>query len=199
MIEALNSDKAMAFRFLASVFICLMLPFASLFLSARIRNKLGKRKVITGLILLLVIIPVVLAVVAPYLLKSPYIRFTEKDQHYYTEIAKASDSLLQQHTIFSKHFEPLSQQHPKTDFFWMDTNNVVWDMINISGQDPTLPKAIRALHPHQILIAPNRVCICIGVRPDYTITWAQDEMQTNSWTLTCGGEGVGESLYAEKR
>lgn len=189
----------MTFRFLVSVFICLMLPFASLFLSARMRNKLGTRKVIAGLILLLVIIPVTLAVVAPSLLKSSYIRFTERDQHYYAEIARTCDLLLQQHTTFHKHSEPLSQQHPKTDLFWMDTNSVVWDMINISGRDPTLPKAIRVLHPHQIFIAPNRVSIWIGVRPDYTIGWGQDEIQTNSWTLTCSGEGVGKSLYTEKR
>jgi hypothetical protein len=199
MIELFSSDKAMEYRFLVGVSLCLMLPFASLFLSVRMRNKLGTRKVIAGLILLLVIIPVVLAVVAPSLLKSPYIRFTEKDQHYYAEIARACDLLLQQHTTFYKHSELLSQQHPKTDFLWMDTNNIVWDMITLSGRDPTIPKTIRALHPNQILIAPNRVCICVGVRPDCTISWGQDEIQTNSWTLTCGGEGVGESLYAEKR
>jgi hypothetical protein len=171
MMELFSSDKAVLFRFLVGVFMCLMLPFASLFLYARVRNKLGTRGVIAGLILLLVIIPVTLAVVAPSLLKSPYIRFTEKDQHYYAEIAGTCDLLLRQHTTFYKHSEPLSQQHPKTDFLWMDTNNVVWDMITLSGRDPTLPKAIRALHPNKILISPNRACICIGVRPDYTIIW----------------------------
>jgi hypothetical protein len=90
-----------------------MLPFAGFFLCARVRNRLGTRKVIAGLILILVIISVVLAVIAPSLLKSSYIYFTEKDQLYYAGIARACDSWLRQHTTFCRHLEPLSQPHPK--------------------------------------------------------------------------------------
>ncbi|MGA3283205.1 MAG: hypothetical protein ABSD57_01945 [Verrucomicrobiota bacterium] len=196
MLELISSDKAMAYRFLVGIFMCLMLPFASLFLMARVRSRLGTRGVIAGLILLLVVIPVVLAITAPAWLESPYIRFTHKDQKYYAEIARACDSLLQQHPTFSKHTET---QNSKNDDLWIDASNVVWNQVSISGRDPMLPKTIRALRPYQILVAPNHVCIWIGVRPDYTINWGQDEMKTNSWTLTCGGEGVGESLYIEKR
>jgi hypothetical protein len=178
------------------VFMCLMLPFAGIIFSTRVRNRFGTRGVITGLVLLFIIIPVALAIVAPALLKSQYIRFTEKDQKYYAEIARACDSVLQQNTTFSKHTEA---QNPKNDFLWMDASNVVWNQIILSGQDPSLPKAIRALNPNKILIASNHVCICIGVRPDFTIIWGQDEMRTNAWTLTCNGEGAVENLYVVKR
>jgi hypothetical protein len=116
--------------------------------------------------LLLVIIPVALAIIAPALLESDYIRFAKKDQQYYAEIARACDSLLQQHSTFSKHTET---QNSKNDFLWIDASNVVWNQIILSGHDPSLPKTIRALNPNKILIAPNHVCIWIGDRPDFTI------------------------------
>jgi len=190
----------MAYRLLVGIFMCLMLPFASFLLFGSVRRKLGARKVIGILILLLAVIPVVLAVIVPPLLESPYVRFTEKNQKYYAKIAKACDSLLQPHAIFYKHSDSLSQQHPKTYLLWMDTNNVIRDRMTISAQDPRLPKIIRHLHPYQIFIAPNYVCVWVGgPRPDYTINWGPDETKTNTWTLSAGGEGVWESLYSEKR
>src|SRR5689334_17377701 len=124
-----SSDEAMAFRFFFSLFAILMLPFASIFLSAKLRSKLGKPGVILGLIVLLIIFPTILAVIAPDLLDSPYGRFMHKSQRYYTELAHACDTVIQQHPLGTS----------ATILQISGTTNT-WAFIKIPGTDPSLPK-----------------------------------------------------------
>lgn len=125
-----------------------------------------------------------------------YGRFQRQSSSYYSQLAHACDSLLQQHKAFSKHAMTPSQDLSAA---WMDANNVLWDAVKILGNDPSLPKPVRSLHAKRILIEPNRVLIEIGLRPDFVIIWGRDEMQTNTWTLVTNGEGFKTPLYTEIR
>jgi hypothetical protein len=112
-------------------------------------------------------------------LKSDYLRFMEdKDQQYYSEFARACDSMLSQHPV--------------------GTN----ESIRISGDDLSLPKIVRDLQPKpsRVTISSNRVHIMAGVsRPGFGIEWQQDEMRTNVWVLRTAAEGLIRVAYEERR
>ena len=173
MIAAITSDEIWAFRFLFSIFALFMLPLASLFLSARLRGRLGLQKVIWSLLVLIVVIPAGLALVAPALLKSPYLRFIDQDQKYYSEVARACDLMLKQHPL--------------------GTNESVY----VDGRDTSVPSAIRHLRPSGITISTNRVHVMVGVR-DFGMSWEAQEGGTNSWALNVYPE-PGKVLYVETK
>ena len=174
MIAAITSDQIWAFRFLFSIFALLVLPFASLFLSAKLRRRLGIQKVIWSLVVLIVVIPAGLALVTPALLKSPYLRFVEKDQKYYSQVARACDAILAQHPLGTNEF------------------------IGMPGSDSSVPGIIRDLHPSAITISSNRVHVMVGVR-EFGMSWEAQDGDTNSWTLNVYAEGPERVLYVEKR
>jgi hypothetical protein len=126
-----------------------------------------------------------------------YGRFHLRSSEYYSQLAHDCDSLLKQHQTFSKH--PTSQELKDSYAFWMDTNNVLWEDNKVSVNDPSLPKIIRSLHPHEILIEPKRVLIEIGFRPNFVIIWGESDTRTNVWTLATDGEGLETALYSEVR
>jgi len=187
MIAVPTSDRIMAFRFLFGIFAILMLPFASVLLSANFRSRLGTRRVIPSLIVLLVLLPAILALVTPELIKSSYIRFMEKDQKYYAKFASACDLILQQH--------PLGTNATLVPVAGSDAPYV---FIRIPGNDPSVPEIIRAWHPSQLTVSSNCVGILVGVR-DFDISWRLQEGDTNSWALSVSGEGAGGVVYAENR
>jgi len=82
----------------------------------------------------------------------------------------------------------------------MDANDVAWDETRITPRDPSLPDAVRALRPDEILLAPNRVFIGFGVgRLAWGIIWEQDDTQTNRWTLYSNAEGLVKTVYEERK
>jgi hypothetical protein len=130
---------------------------------------------------------------------SPYRRFHARDSAYYSRLAHACDSVLQQHPQFAKHSQGSGKQLPAS-MLWMDANDVLWEQVRLSPQDPSLPDAVRALHPDEILLAPRRVFLGFGVgRVGWSIIWEQDEIQTNTCTLQSNAEGLVKKVYAEAR
>ena len=155
------------------------------------------------------ILPILLAVLAvavggfvyfgPMGPGSLYHRFHGRDPVYYSRLAHACDSVLQQHPDFTKHSESATNQQPAT-MLWMDTDNVLWEQVRLSPKDASLPEPVRALHPDEVLLSPKRVCICFGVgRAGWSITWEQDDMQTNLWIMQSNAEGLLKRVYAETR
>jgi hypothetical protein len=125
-----------------------------------------------------------------------YGRFKRQTSNYYSQLARACDSLLQQNKNFSKRAATASQN---LNGVWMDSSNVLWNDVRISGADPSLPKQISSLHANKVFIEPNRVLIEFGVRPDWVVIWGQSDTQTNTWTLVTNGEGSETILYSERR
>jgi hypothetical protein len=131
--------------------------------------------------------------------RSPYWRFQSRDADYYSRLAHACDSLLQRHPNFVRHSEASSKEAGHA-VIWMDANDVVWDQTRLTPSDPSLPDLVRALHPDEVLLAPNRVFIGFGVgRLAWAIIWEQDDTQTNRWTLQSNGDGLVKRVYAETR
>jgi hypothetical protein len=128
---------------------------------------------------------------------SPYHRFNGRSRSYYSNLAHACDTVLREHTNFSR-FSGVAGEEPRTPI-WMDPDGTSWIQTRLPVADPSLSEAIRALHPHEILLAPKRVWIGIGARPDWAIYWQQDDVETNLWTLTSNGEGLERRLYVERR
>jgi hypothetical protein len=117
-----------------------------------------------------------LAVVALRALKSDYLRFMEdKGQRYYSEFARACDSVLSQHPL--------------------GTNEV----IRISASDTSLPKIVRDLQPQQVTITSNRVHLIVGQGRGFGIAWEQDEMRTNVWVIHTFAESLVRVAYEETR
>lgn len=114
------------------------------------------------------------AVLALWLLKSPYLRFVDKDQKYYFRVARACDSILDQHPLGTNEF------------------------VRLPGDDASVPSIIRDLHPSAITISSNRVHVMVGVR-DFGMSWEAQNGDTNSWTLNVYTEGPEKALYVEKR
>jgi len=107
-------------------------------------------------------------------LKSPYLRFIEKDQKYYSDVARACDLMLQRHPL--------------------GTNEV----IQLPIRDVSVPSVIHDLHPSAITLSSNRVHVMVGVR-DVGMSWEALDGDTNSWVLNVYPEGPGKALYVEKR
>ncbi|MGC3958682.1 MAG: hypothetical protein QM813_12310 [Verrucomicrobiota bacterium] len=111
------------------------------------------------------------------LLKSDYLRFMEdKNQRYYSEFARACDSVLAQHPLGTNTF------------------------ICITGADPSLPKIIRDLESSRVTISSNSVHLMVGAgRGGFGILWAQNEAQTNVWTISTFAESMQKVAYTETR
>jgi hypothetical protein len=115
-----------------------------------------------------------LAVVGLWLLKSPYLRFVEEDQKYYSQVARACDLIREQHPLGTNEF------------------------VRLSGGDASVPSIIRDLRPSAITIASNRVHVMAGVR-DFGMSWEAQEGDTNLWALNVYPAWQGKALYVEKR
>jgi len=108
--------------------------------------------------------------------KSPYLRFMGKSPQYYSEFARACDSMLAQHPNAANQF------------------------IEIPSADPSVPKIIRNLRPNRITISSNRVHLIVGVgRLGYGISWEPQDGQTNSWAINTFAESLHRVAYFEAR
>lgn len=107
-----------------------------------------------------------------YKAASPYRRFLRKDFGYYSQLAQACAATLEQHPVGS---DPL-----------------VW----VSVTDASLPTIIRDLHPTNIKVESNRVCIAVGERQTgFDVVWEQDKQQANAWTLNTYTHTVKYTTY----
>jgi len=118
---------------------------------------------------------------------SRYLRFMAKNPAYYSEVAHACDLVMQQHPVSSN-----------------DTVALYRDMTltyttKLSGQEVSLPKIIRALHPDMILVSTNRVWIVIPEMGGFGLTWEQDESRNGYWTLQSHAEGLTKTVYEERK
>ena len=130
---------------------------------------------------------------------SPYHRFHSHDAGYYDRLARACDTIIQEHTNYTPHAQA-SPGHGESAFIWLDTNNVVWDDIRLSPIDRSLPEAVRALHPEEILLEPDRVFFGFGAgRLGWAIIWQQDDLNKNRWTLSSNAEGFVKTVYTETK
>ena len=104
-------------------------------------------------------------------------RFTRKDAAYYSEFSRACDLLIAQHRLGTNEF------------------------LAISETDKSLPKILKDLHPRRVELRPRRVWIQVGEsRADgFGITWEQDDVQTNTWSLSVAGESLTRVLYSTNR
>ncbi len=137
-----------------------------------------------GAIVIFCIVAVVL-----FIGSSPYLRFTHKGIGYYSEVAHACDSVLQQHQVSSN------------DTVTLNSGMVLPYTQKLSGSDASLPKIIGALHPSEILVSSNRVFI--EIPPErmggFAVIWERDEMRTNYWALQSNGDGLVKTVYEESR
>ena len=159
------------------IFAILMLPFASVFLSAKLRARLGSRWVVVSLVVLLVILPSVFALIAPELLESPYIRFQKHSQTYYGNLAQACNTVLAEHPVGTNKF------------------------IEISVTDPSLPKAIRDLHPIKINVSTQGYWMGLvsESRSGVGVSWGPQQDNTNIWSLQAiAPEGEDTVVYTSK-
>lgn len=105
---------------------------------------------------------VVIAILAVgvFQLASPYRRFLRKDFSYYSQLAQACAATLERHPVGPEPF--------------------VW----VPVTDASLPAIIQDLHPTNIKVESNRVCIAIGERQTgFDVVWEQDKQQAKAWTL----------------
>ncbi|MDB6020809.1 MAG: hypothetical protein JWQ04_666 [Pedosphaera sp.] len=126
----------------------------------------------------------------PFLfMPSPYLRFMDKDITYYTEVAHACDLLVRQHPVSS------------TNSVELYKGMVLPFTLRLSGQDASLPKIIKALHPQEILVSSNRLVITIPPERmgGFDVFWKQDDLQTNQWILESNVEGLGKIVYQETK
>jgi len=181
IITSTPSNLIGAFQLTFSIFALLMLPFASPFLSAKFRARLGRRKVVTYLVFMIAVIPAGLSVLTPVLLnvvlKPKQFRFVENnDQKYFADLARACDVVKMQNPL--------------------GTN----DFVLIGGTNASLPKIIRDLKPSRITVASNHTHITVGnSRMGFGISWKLDETKTNCWTMSANGEGGSQVVYSEAR
>jgi hypothetical protein len=124
-----------------------------------------------------------------FFLSSPYLRFRYKSTSYYSEVAHACDSVLQQHPVSSK------------DTATFNSGMVLPYTLSISLGDVSLPKIISALHPDMILVSTNGVWIEIppGRTGGFAVTWGPDNLRTNHWALQAGGDGLVKTVYEESK
>jgi len=146
----------------------------------------------TTIILFLIIAVIVIvgfaALMFPFLfMPSPYLSFMGKDTKYYAQVAHACDSLFQQHPVSSNNSVAL---YP---------GMVLPFTLRLSGQDASLPKIIRALHPNEILVSSNR--IYIEIPPErmggFSVIWERTGQNTNQGILQANGKGFDETVYQE--
>lgn len=164
------------FMFLFVIFTVLMLPFASVFLSAKLRTRIGLRWVIVSLFTLLVIVPSVFALIAPGLLESPYIRFQKHSETYYSNLAHACSMVLAEHPLGTNEF------------------------IEIPVTDPSLPKAITRLHPIKIHVSSRGYWMLLisESRMGIGVEWGPKWDNTNFWVLDEIAESMVTDVYTNK-
>lgn len=116
------------------------------------------------------------AVLAYLFLHPPAYRFAHKDASYHAEFGRACDVILANHRLGTNEF------------------------LEIPTTDALLPKIVRDLQPRRIVMLPHHVWIQMGVsRADgFGITWKQDEILTNTWSLSIAGE-MAEALFTTNR
>lgn len=113
---------------------------------------------------------------AIYRAASPYHRFLRKDFSYYSELAQACALILDQHPVGTEH--------------------LVWVPVSAAS----LPASIRELHPTNIKVESNRVCIAIGERQTgFDVVWEQDKQQAGAWTLNTYTRTVKYTSYVRSK
>lgn len=113
----------------------------------------------------------------PIMFESHYIRLQHKSPKYYSNLAAACDSIL--------------AKHPS------GTNKVSW----IPVTDPSLPKAVRDLHPLKLQVNPQRVWMLLDSdsRAGIGLEWQPKWDDTNVWKLDILGESLETVLYSVRR
>lgn len=126
---------------------------------------------------ILALVLVWIMVIAYSLLNSRSSRFMRKDAAYYSEFSHACDLLLAQHRLGTNEF------------------------LAVSAEDKSLPEILNNLHPRRVELRPHRVWIQVGEsRADgFGVTWKQDDIQTNAWSLSVAGESLDKVLYTTNR
>lgn len=145
-------------------------------------------KVIGGVVMGVIFLWVLLfSVFSPF--SSPYLRFMSKDRAYFSQLAHACDSILQQQPVSSK------------DTVTLYPGMVLSNTMKLSGHESSLPKIISRLHPDMILVSTNSVFI--EIPPErmggFGISWEKDDMRSNYWTLESNGDGQMKKVYEERR
>jgi len=104
-----------------------------------------------------------------------YWHFLKRDQRYYSEFARACDSILAQHPVGTNLF------------------------IRIPVTDVSVPLIIQNLHPAKIGVESNRVDIVIGdSRAGFGIVWEQPfDAPTNVWALDTYAESLLRTAYVQ--
>lgn len=174
MIAAITSE---AFQLFFATFAILMLPFAIPLLSAKLRARMGPKRVVITLVTLLVIVPAILAIIVPDFLESHWIALQHKSTKFYTGLAAACDSVL--------------SQHP------MGTNEAIW----ISVADPSLPMPIRNMHPLKIQVNSNRVWMLLDSdsHAGIALAWEPSWTNKNVWVLDISGDAPERVIYTTNR
>ena len=133
------------------------------------------------------------------LLTSPYVSFTKNTDHYFSEVAYGCNLILKQH----------SHETNKTIVANVGNGGSIVP-ISIPGDDASLPKIIRRLHPDRITVLPEEVVVYVDYgsppsngtfvprrTPGYGIKWAPRYGVTNLWELTAfADEGENTVVYS---
>ncbi len=106
---------------------------------------------------------------------------------YYSQIAHACDSVYQQHPVSSNNIVRFTRLI------------VVPFRIRLSGNDPSLPRAIKQLNPDWVMVGTNFVSL--GIPPErmggFGVIWKQ--LGQKQWALQADGDGVLTTVYQERR
>lgn len=187
-VMSADPGQMMFFLFLFCISAILMLPFASVLLSSKLRSRLGAVGVAVTAILLLIVIPSIMAAIAPQLLRTPYESFFEKDKSYYAVLAHACDQMILEH--------PLGTNVSAVDF---NRNGEAVKFLNVPSNDPSIPEVIRHLNPSNIEISQNNISFIADVR-GFSVSWMSDDQDTNLWKLIVATENSEppQIVYTEK-
>ena len=136
-------------------------------------NTMRECRVILGVLGLILVGILVLGLITIDSRQWAHRRFLGRDQSYYAQVADACESLRKTRTFANDEY------------------------VTMSGSEESIPKVIRDLHPGKIIISQAGVSILVGQgRPDFGITWRQDDAYgTNQWTLSIGNEGGSKVVY----
>jgi hypothetical protein len=193
MIASITSDDVWAFRFLFAIFAILMLPFASPLMSARLRVRLGRKKVCLILFGMLVVVPGTLALIAPSLLQGHWTALQHKSTKFYVHLATACDLLLQHHPSGTNEvFTIIDEVTGKAV-----TNSVFW----VTVTDPSIPKAIRDMHPIKLQVDSTRVSMLLDSdsRAGIGLAWHPMSDNTNAWVLEMYGDAPATVIFTSNR
>lgn len=174
---ALSSTQKMALVLLP-LFMFFSLGIASVLLFTGMHKSLSRRKRLAYAILILAVFPAALSSVAAYVLTSDYLKFVEKDQHYYRDFARACDAIR------------LKRPAETNEFLFVAATNI------------QLPKIVEHWNPRRLTFYSNGLDILVGEgHSDFVISWHQTQLpgQTDSWVLETSGEPPARMLYTELR